>query len=256
MLLKLNRRITEYIQGQLWYCLNAARMGAKVYIMGSFDVTRYLLYLDIYRITFATTVPVILNMLAKYSQPEKFNLKAIEGIVSGSAPLSPDTGRAIKRLYLHEGATIKQGMGLTETTCSLFQFSPDDIDDGRSIGWLNANCRAKIVAVDSELYTGTAPSGVTVGEIMVSGPNIMKGYYRRPNETAQTIITDSAGTRWLRTGDIGYADNRGRFYVVDRMKVSATSTEIISMVAWYDRQSLTHALLGTYQGERIAGLPC
>lgn len=208
--------------------MNAARLGAKVYIMSKFDIAKYLLYLDIYRITFATMVPVIMNMLAKYPQPEKFNLKTIDGIVSGSAPLSPDIAKAVKRLYLHDSATIKQGMGLTETTCSLFQFAPDDIDDGRSIGWLNANCRAKIVTVDGKLYTGTAPPGVTVGEIMVSGPNIMKGYYKKPKETAETIITDADGTRWLKTGDIGYADDRGRFYIVDRMKVGISRGKIMN----------------------------
>jgi acyl-CoA synthetase (AMP-forming)/AMP-acid ligase II len=199
--------------------MNAVQLRAKVFVMSKFDVKAYLRYLDIYRITFVTTVPVIMAMMVKYPHPNSVNLKAIENVVSGSAPLSPEMGKRFKELYLHEEATVKQGMGLTETTCSLFQFAPDDIDDGRSIGWLNANCKAKIVPVAGEDYESTGPPGVVVGEIWVSGPNVMMGYYRKPKETAATIVHE-AGERWLKTGDIGYADDSGRFYVVDRMKVS------------------------------------
>ncbi|KAL3442005.1 hypothetical protein BJX65DRAFT_313315 [Aspergillus insuetus] len=203
--------------GQIWICMNAVQFAAKVFIMTKFDVLKYLLYLDIYRITFATTVPVIMAMLVKYPHPVSFNLKALEDVISGSAPLSPETASRFKKLYLRDGVNVKQGMGLTETTCSLFQFAPDDIDDGRSIGWLNANCRAKIVPVRGEDYQGTGPTGTVVGEIWVSGPNIMMGYYKKPKETAATVVVED-GERWLKTGDIGYADSKGRFFVVDRMK--------------------------------------
>ncbi|KAH8688963.1 hypothetical protein BGW36DRAFT_433734 [Talaromyces proteolyticus] len=203
--------------GQIWYCMNAAQIGAKVFIMNKFNVKKFLHYLDIYRITFSTMVPVIANMVVKYPDSQSFNLKSIEGVVSGSAPLSPDTARKLKQLYLSEHATVKQGMGLTETTCSLFQFAPDDIDDGRSIGWLNANCKAKIVPVQGDDYSATAAGDAVVGEIWVSGPNIMKGYYNKPQETAKTIVHED-GERWMKTGDVGYVDELGRFYIVDRLK--------------------------------------
>jgi acyl-CoA synthetase (AMP-forming)/AMP-acid ligase II len=198
--------------------MNAAQLGAKVFIMSRFEIEEFLRYLDIYRITFATVVPVIINKMIKYPHPEAFNLKALEGVVSGSAPLSPEMAHKLKSLYLSEHASVKQGMGLTETTCSLFQFAQDDEDDGRSIGWLNANCKAKIVPVDGEDYDGTAPRNTTVGEIWVSGPNLMKGYYRKPEATAAAMTCED-GQTWFRTGDVGYVDWRGRFYIVDRLKV-------------------------------------
>lgn len=166
--------------------------------MSKFDVRLYLRYLDIYRITFVTTVPVIIAMMVKYPHPSSFSLKSIEDVVLGSAPLSPGMGQRFKELYLGENAAVKQGMNLTETTCSLFQFAPDDIDDGRSIGWLNANCKAKIVPVGGEDYEGTGPPGVVVREIWVSGPNVMMGYYRKPQETAAAIIHED-GERWFKT---------------------------------------------------------
>ncbi len=111
-------------------------------------------------------------------------------------------------------------------TCSATGFAPDDEDDGRSVGWLNPNVSAKIVPLTADDDQDRAFERVggdesyPVGEIWVSGPNIMKGYYKKPKETAETIVVDREdGGRWLRTGDIGYFDSRGYLYIVDRLKV-------------------------------------
>jgi acyl-CoA synthetase (AMP-forming)/AMP-acid ligase II len=198
--------------------------------MAKYDLARFLLYLDTYRITFLSAVPVILNMLAKHPRPGDFNLRSIESVTSGSAPLNPATGAAVARMYLRPGVTVKQGLGMTECTCSLSGFAADDADDGRSVGWLNANCQVRVVPVEGEDFTASSsssgegkdkddiPAGVVVGELWIAGPNVMKGYYRQPGKTGETIVHDVQGTRWLRTGDIGYVDGRGRIYVVDRMK--------------------------------------
>ncbi|KAL5040849.1 hypothetical protein BDW71DRAFT_213713 [Aspergillus fruticulosus] len=203
--------------GQAYYCVNAARLGAKVFIMKSFSVQKYLLYLDIYRITFMATVPAIMATIAKQPDPSIYNLKAIETVLSGSAPLSPDVGRLVEKMYLRPGVSVKQGWGMTETTCSITGFAPDDVGDRRSIGWLNPNCAARIEVLEGRDFSGAAPAGVTVGEIWVSGPNVMKGYYKNPKATEEAIVV-ADGVRWLRTGDIGYADERGCIYIVDRLK--------------------------------------
>jgi long-subunit acyl-CoA synthetase (AMP-forming) len=186
--------------------------------MKSFNVKKYLLYLDIYRITFMTSAPPILVTMSKQPNPGRYNLRAIETVVSGSAPLSPDLGRIIEKMYLHPGVKVKQGWGMTETTCSVTGFAPDDDDDGRSIGWLNPNCAARIQPLDDRDFDGVAPPDTVVGEIWVAGPNIMKCYYKNPTATADTIV-ESSGRRWLKTGDIGYIDERGCLYIVDRLKV-------------------------------------
>ncbi|OAP59338.1 hypothetical protein AYL99_06636 [Fonsecaea erecta] len=207
--------------GQTYYGINAAVLGAKVFIMSKFNVTRYLQYLDAYRITYMTGVPTVIAMLCKQDAPERYNLKSIEQAVSGSAPLDPKLGKLLARLYFRPGVQVKQGWGMTECTCSATGFSPDEEDDGRSIGWLNPNCAAKIVPVDEELTTSTTP-GQKTGELWVSGPNIMKGYWNKPEATAQTIVHED-GYRWLRTGDIGYCDDQGKLYIVDRLKASIQS---------------------------------
>lgn len=187
--------------------------------MPKYDIQKYLLFLDIYRITFLTGVPTLLVSLAKHPRAASFNLKAIETVVSGSAPLNPEIGSLVQRVYLRPDVQVKQGWGLTETTCSATGFAPDDIDDGRSIGWLNPNMMAKIVPVEEYEFEDGAKIPYSVGEIWISGPNIMKGYYRRPQETNAAIVTEG-NNRWFRTGDIGYVDSRGCFYIIDRLKVT------------------------------------
>lgn len=195
--------------------MSAARDGVKVFIMPKYDIFRYLTYLDTYRITFLTGVPSIMVSLAKHARARDFNLGAIESVVTGSAPLNPEIGALVAQTLLRPGIQVKQGWGLTETTCSATGFAPDDEDDGRSIGWLNPNVSAKIVAVPERDF-GTE-SGHVVGEIWLSGPNITCGYHNRPTETAEMFAREN-GRQWLRTGDVGYVDDRGCFYIVDRLK--------------------------------------
>lgn len=197
----------------------APRVGAKVFIMGKFDLIKYLTYIDIYRITFINVVPTILQLLTRVPNPVRFNLSSLQMVGSGSAPLDVEVARKVEKSFLRPGVQIKQGWGMTETTCNVTGFSPDDPDDGRSIGWVNPGCRIRIVPVPDRDFGGLERQvGASVGELWVTGPNIMKGYWKRPDETADTIQEES-GFRWLRTGDIGYVDGRGCVYIVDRIKV-------------------------------------
>lgn len=207
------------LQGQMYYCMNAVRLGVKIFIMQKFDISKFLLYLDIYRITMMTAVPVIMASLLKQAHPEKYNLKAIENILSGSAPTNPEIAKAVEQMYLRPGAVTRQGYGMTETTCSISGFALDDDYDFKSVGWLNANCKAKIVPVEDRDFSEASPPGETAGEVWLAGPNIMKGYYNKPKQTEETIVYED-GIRWLRTGDVGYITKAGRIYIVDRLKVS------------------------------------
>ena len=201
--------------GQTYYCLSAARLGAKVYIMPAFSLEKYLLFMDIYRITFMASVPTIMTMLHKYENPDKYNLRSVEVVTSGSAPLDGNMARSVTSKYLRAGVIVKQGWGMTETTCSVTGFSPDDHDDGRSIGWLNPNCAAKIVPEGGE---EGANSSDTTGELWVSGPQMMKGYWKNEQATKETVV-QADGHRWIRTGDLAYIDTRGCIYIFDRLKV-------------------------------------
>ncbi|GIZ39934.1 hypothetical protein CKM354_000329600 [Cercospora kikuchii] len=201
--------------GQIYYCVNAPRMSAKVYIMSKYDVRRLLLFVDIYRITFLTAVPTVLIAMAKHPRGV-YNLQSLEYALTGSAPLGHDIASVIEKHFLRPGLELKNGWGLTETTNSISGFCPDDENDGRSVGYLNPNCAGRVVPVEGQSWDSEVPPGILVGEIWVSGQNIMKGYYKNPKATAETVVVQN-GRRWLRTGDIGYFED-GRIYIIDRLK--------------------------------------
>ena len=187
--------------------------------MAKFNLRQYLLYMDIYRITYMASVPTIMVMLSKDASASAYNFSAVEQVVTGSAPLGKDIGALIAKRFLNPGVLVKQGWGMTECTCSATGFAPDDVDDGTSVGWLNANVSGKIVPIEGREFEGHGTN--VVGEIWISGPNVMKGYFNRPEETQETVVYEN-GRRWLRTGDIGYFSSKGLLYIVDRLKVRAT----------------------------------
>jgi 4-coumarate--CoA ligase len=86
---------------------------------------------------------------------------------------------------------------------------PDEHSDSFSVGELNANCESKLVDDDGkEVAQGER------GEVLIKAPNVMKGYWGRPEATQETMTSDG----WLKTGDVAYVDAKGRFYIVDRKK--------------------------------------
>ncbi len=99
---------------------------------------------------------------------------------------------------------------MTETTCSAMGWHPLDISHTQSVGELLANCSAKIMSEDGQREL---PAGER-GELWVRAPNVMKGYWRNPSATANTLTRDG----WLKTGDVCYVDANNRFTVVDRTK--------------------------------------
>jgi 4-coumarate--CoA ligase len=211
--------------------------------MKAFSLDRYLLFMDIYRITYMTSVPTLMVMLSKEPTASSYNFRSVEQVVTGSAPLGKDIGSLIQKRYLRPEVRVKQGWGMTECTCSATAFAADDEDDGGSVGWLNANVSAKIVPVEGRDFDNQAGDvKKIVGEIWISGPNIMKGYFNKPKETANTIVNDGA-KRWLRTGDIGYFDERGCLYIVDRLKVRTTFPKVHGPYA-------NLPFLGTHQSQR------
>ena len=101
------------------------------------------------------------------------------------------------------------------TTLSILGWDPNMSGTSISVGELNANCEAKIMADDETTELGPKQRG----EIWVRAPNIMRGYWRKPEATKETLTPDG----WLKTGDIGYVDDSGMFFIVDRKKVSFAS---------------------------------
>lgn len=184
------------------------RMGATIVTMPRFDFEQFLKTVQDYGVTLAHLVPPIVLNLSKSPLVDQFDLSTLKTIFCGAAPLGKDLTQAcVTRL----NCDIRQGYGMTETS-PVTHSSPNDRAAIRfgSIGVLAPNTECEIV----DLETGAALGPNKEGEICVRGPQIMKGYLNRPDATAETI--DHEG--WLHTGDIGFADEDGHFYVVDRAK--------------------------------------
>lgn len=108
-------------------------------------------------------------------------------------------------------ATFFQGYGLTETS-PICTITPNGLENYGTVGWPISNVSMKIVGLDGSSANGLAPN--EVGELWAHGPNVLKGYYKNEEATKNTITED----KWLRTGDIGYFDENGLFYISDRLK--------------------------------------
>lgn len=182
--------------------------GSTVVLMPRFDLESFLKAAQDYEISLAHIVPPIVLALAKNPIVDNYKLPKLRTIFSGAAPLGePLTRECMDRL----GCNIRQGYGMTETSPVTHSSPapPRQLKYG-SVGVPAPNTECKVV----DLETGEAlPSGQR-GEVCVRGPQIMKGYLNRPDATAHTIDSDG----WLHTGDIGYADEDGHFFIVDRAK--------------------------------------
>jgi acyl-CoA synthetase (AMP-forming)/AMP-acid ligase II len=182
--------------------------GATIVVMPRFELEQFLEAMQTYRITRAHLVPPVILALAKQTVIDRYDLSKLKLIMSGAAPLGENlTAACCERL----NCLIKQGYGMTESSPVTHMCSedPGKIKYG-SVGQCIPNTVCKIV----DLETGAELEAGQEGELWVRGPQVMKGYLNRPEATAQTV--DREG--WLHTGDIGYADEEGHFYIVDRAK--------------------------------------
>lgn len=182
--------------------------GATSIVLPRFDLEQFLDTMQHHKVTRAHLVPPIILTLAKHPIVDHYDLSNLKLIMSGAAPLGAEL---IAACCARLNCVIKQGYGLTETSpvSHLCSDDPAMIKAG-SVGPCVSNTECKI----ADLETGEAVGFNREGEIYTRGPQVMKGYFNRPEATANAI--DSAG--WFRTGDIGYADEDGHFYIVDRAK--------------------------------------
>jgi acyl-CoA synthetase (AMP-forming)/AMP-acid ligase II len=182
--------------------------GTTIVVLPRFDLEQFLKTMERYRVTRAHLVPPIILTLAKHEMVDRYDLSNLELIMSGAAPLGADlAAECAARL----NCIIKQGYGLTETS-PVSHMCPEEIEKIRpgSVGPVVSNTECKII----DLETGEALGYNRAGEIYTRGPQVMKGYFNRPEATENSID----GEGWFHTGDIAYADEEGYFYIVDRAK--------------------------------------
>ena len=186
--------------------LYAVQRGGTIHLLRSFDPKAVLDAIETHRIHSMFGVPAMFLFMSQQPDFERRDLSSIRILVCGGAPV-PET---LIELYGKRGIAFAQGYGLTETSPFATFLTTRDLR--RKIGSAGqAPIYTEVRIVDEQ--NRPAPAGVR-GEIVVRGPNVMKGYWNRPEATAEVI--DAEG--WFHTGDIGACDDEGYFTILDRKK--------------------------------------
>jgi long-chain acyl-CoA synthetase len=190
--------------------LNAPIMSAvPIVLLPRFEPVEVLKAIARYKPTLFPGVPAMYIALLNHPELKRYDLRSIRLCISGAAPLPVEVA---KRWSQQTGGIIVEGYGLTEASPVTHCNPTHDASEVRygSIGIPLPSTDATVVDPD-EPSRGLGPR--EVGEVAIKGPQVMRGYWRRPEETAQVLKEG-----WLLTGDLGYYDEEGYFYIVDRKK--------------------------------------
>lgn len=180
-------------------------------VMFPFDPSEVMKAIEYYKIRLFVGVPVMYQMIINSPDFTERDLSSLDTAGSGSAALAPELNRRWEKVV---GFKVSQGYGLTESSAFAIT-TPNWIPEIKpeSIGFPIIDTDAMIVNQDNiedgleELQIGE------VGELMIKGPQVMKGYWKRPDETKKDIING-----WLKTGDLARMDENGYFYISGRTK--------------------------------------
>jgi len=199
-----------HIYGMVVIMMLGLAGGGTILVMPRFDMMEFLTLVQKYRVTILPLVPPIVLGLVKHPAVAQFDLSSVRLVFSGAAPLGEEMARALSAKL---GCPVVQGYGMTEAS-PVTHLSPthDAPFKPGSAGCIVPNTEVKIVEV-GEGSTAELPVGKE-GELWIRGPQIMKGYLNRPEETAESLDRDG----WYHTGDVGYVDSDGYFFIVDRTK--------------------------------------
>ncbi len=179
--------------------------GAKLVLQRKFDAGEALKLIEAERINGAGGVPAIAWQLLTHPDRDKYDLSSLESISYGGAPSAPELVRQIGKA----GAAPGNGWGMTETSATFSQHGAEDyLHRPESAGPPVAVCDAQVRGPDGKVL----PAG-EVGELFAFGPNVVKGYWNKPEATAETFPEG-----WVRTGDLARIDDEGFITIVDRAK--------------------------------------
>ena len=187
--------------------LRSLERGDLISLHQRFDLEAVMRDIEFKRATSFPGVPTMWIAIASLPDLERRDLSSLVSCGSGGAPLPVEVARIFER---KTNMKLKSGWGMTETCSPGTGHPPTGPEKPGSIGLMLPGIEMDVVALDDA--TKVLPPGET-GEIRIRGPNVTRGYWNRPQETAEAFV----GDRFL-TGDIGYMDSDGYFYLVDRKK--------------------------------------
>ncbi|WP_227698794.1 class I adenylate-forming enzyme family protein [Sphingomonas hengshuiensis] len=181
--------------------------GSTMVFMRKWDVEQAMALIEREKVQGTGGVPTIAWQLLEHPARKDYDLSSLEAIAYGGAPSAPEL---VRRIYEEFGALPGNGWGMTETTATVTTHSGEDyLNRPNSAGPPVATADLRIMSIegDRELPLGE------VGELWARGPMIVKGYWNKPEATAETFVDG-----WVRTGDLARLDEEGFLYIVDRAK--------------------------------------
>ncbi len=235
--------------------MNAAVFkGGEIILLPRFDAKQIAKTIQKYKPSFFIGVPTMFVRLSSLPNIHRYDFSSLQGIFVGAAPLT----RAIKEEFEAKlkatgktGGRMIEGYGLTEAVTAIMANPYRGMHKVGSIGIPFPDVDVKIVSLDEGRDLGSGE----LGEIVLRSPTVMLGYYKNPEETQKTIMDG-----WLYTGDIGYVDGDGYFYITDRKKdliivggFNVFPREIDELIYQHPKvkEGITIGIPDPHKGERI-----
>ena len=198
-----------HIYGQVVLMLSGLIQGNTLVLFTTPDTEGILEAMEKYKATVFFGVPTLYEYLKDHKDTNKVNWKRLKMVLSGADTLHEST---MKDWEKRTGSSITEGYGLSET-CAASHVNPMSRPKPGSFGVPIPNVMAAVIEPEG---TAFVPPGET-GELILKGPNVMLGYWNKPEESAKVFL-DIDGERWMRTGDIVRMDEEGYFHFFDRSK--------------------------------------
>lgn len=196
-----------HVYGMTTVLILSVMQGSKVVLIPKPEPEVLLKAIQSQKVTMFPGAPTMYIGLLNHPNLQKYDLSSIDSCISGSASLPVEVQEQFEQLT---GGKLVEGYGLTEAspvTHANLVWDGERIKGSIGIPWPNTLAEIRSLETDETLPPGE------VGELVIKGPQVMKGYWNRPEETAKTLRDG-----WLYTGDLGYMDEKGYFYIVDRKK--------------------------------------
>ncbi|MFC1821757.1 AMP-binding protein [Thermodesulfobacteriota bacterium] len=183
--------------------------GYQIILLTTPDMDQILNYIRSYKASVFWSVPSVFEHLKEYDKTDRVDWKRLKAIISGADALLESTAKGWEK---RTGTKIIEGYGMTETTAPTHT-TPRERPKAGSFGIPIVNTRAAVIEADSTDFVAVGE----VGELIVNGPQVMKGYWKQPEQTADSFI-EIDGEKWLKTSDLVRMDEEGYFYFFDRKR--------------------------------------
>lgn len=183
----------------------AIYVGSKLVIQRLFDPIAVLKLIEENKATSMFGIPVMFLFMSQMPDFKKTDFSSLKYLLAGGSPCP----KPLIDTYLEQGVQFSQGYGMTETAPAITVLKPEEaLDKLGSCGKTVFHLEMKIVDM-----AGNEVNQGETGEVLVKGPNVIKEYWRRPEETGRSFVDG-----WFMTGDMGYEDEEGYLYLMDRRK--------------------------------------